>query len=156
MNIKDEQGVKWLLQKVYESGYRYMAMDKCKQIFLYGEQPIKREHSWGSVSVKYDAIPGYLQQVFAQLVTWGDEEPFDIGKYLGIVDWANVPVDTKVLVSNDGEEWERKYFKCYDKLIRVNNEEHPYVCFVAGCTSWSNGAKYSEAGWKYCKLAEDE
>ncbi len=88
--------------------------------------------------------------------SWKDENPFDIGKYLGIIDWENVPVDTKVLVSDDGKNWGRRYFKCYNKLIRKNNEEYPYVCFLSGCTSWSIGEECNETSWKYCKLAEDE
>ena len=88
-------------------------------------------------------------------ISWDDEEPLDITKELGIVDWENVPVDTKVFVSDDGEKWERRYFKRYNKLFRENNEEYPYSCFRVGCTSWSSGEEYDEVGWKYCKLAED-
>ena len=34
MNITDEQGVKWLLSKAYETGFRYMAMDKDGCIYI--------------------------------------------------------------------------------------------------------------------------
>lgn len=153
MNMTDTQGVRWLLSKAYEVGYRYIAMDEDGEIFLYKNKPVKGECTWiGDYSI--GCICFY--KVISPLVSWEDEEPFDIGKYLGIVDWANVPVDTKVLVSDDGEKWERRYFKCYDKLIRVNNDVHPYVCFRLGCTSWSNGDECDEIGWKYCKLAEDK
>ena len=153
MNMTDEQGVKWVLSKMYDVGYRYLAMDKGREIFLYKNKPVKEESAWRGLCGN---VYSWLYETINPLVSWEDEEPFDIGKYLGIIDWENVPVDTKVLVSDDGEKWERRYFKCYDKLIRVNNEEYPYACFRVGRTSWSNGDEYNEIGWKYCKLAEDE
>ena len=54
MNITDEQGVKWLLQKVYESGYRYMEMDECRQIFLYEGISSKSKTSWSSNGIRCD------------------------------------------------------------------------------------------------------
>ena len=156
MNITDEQGVKWLLSKVYESGYRYMAMDKNGGVFLFKNKPYKLTWGWSDSEYDYDKFPMYICESVNLLVSWKDENPFDIGKYLGIIDWENVPVDTKVLVSDDGKNWARRYFKCYNKLIRKNNEEYPYVCFLSGCTSWSIGEECNETSWKYCKLAEDE
>lgn len=156
MNMTDEQGVKWLLQKAYEDGYRYIAMGDGRKVFLFKNKPYKREYDWYDSEDYFGNFPMCICESFNQLISWKDEEPFDIGKYFGIVDWANVPVDTKVLVSDDGEKWERRYFKRYNKLIRENDEEYPYACFRVGCTSWSNGDEYDEIGWKYCKLAEDK
>ena len=156
MNITDEQGVRWLLSKAYEAGYRYMAMDKDGCMYIYKYTPSKFETNWSTPGVKCDKLEDCLNKIIKPLVSWNDKEPLDIGKYLGIVDWKNVPVDTKVLVSDDGEKWERRYFKCYNKLILEKNVEYPYACFQAGCTSWSNGGEYDECGWRYCKLAEDE
>lgn len=100
MNMTDEQGVKWLLSKAYEAGYRYVAMDEDGEIFLYKNKPVKGECTWiGDCNCVYT----WISKVISPLISWEDEEPFDIGKYLGIVDWANVPVDTKVLVSDNGE-----------------------------------------------------
>ena len=47
------------------------------------------------------------------------------------IDWSKVAIDTPVLVSNDGEEWERRYFS------RVNCYGTVFV-FVRGTTSWSS------------------
>lgn len=156
MNITDEQGVKWLLQKAYEVGYRYVAMDKNGGVFLFKNKPYKLTWGWSDGEYDCDKFPMYICESVNLLVSWEDEEPFDIGKYIGVVDWENVPVDTKVLVSDDGKNWGRRYFKCYNKLIRKNNEEYPYACFLSGCTSWSIGEECDETSWKYCKLAEDE
>lgn len=152
MNITDEQGVKWLLQKVYESGYRYMAMDKNGGVFLFKNKPYKLTWGWSDGEYDYDKFPMYICESVNLLVSWKDENPFDIGKYLGIIDWENVPVDTKVLVSDDGKNWGRRYFKCYNK----ENNRCKRVCFADGRTSWSNKNNHEGIGWKYCKLAEDE
>lgn len=63
-----------------------------------------------------------------------------------IVDWSKVPVDTKVLVSDNGEYWARRYFAEY-----VNGEV--YV-FTDGRTSFTieDDAIIS---WKYVKLYEE-
>ena len=149
MNMTDEQGVKWLLSKAYEVGYRYIAMDKGREIFLYKNKPVKEESAWRGICGN---VYSWLYETINPLVSWEDEEPFDIGKYLGIIDWENVPVDTKVLVSDDGKNWEKRYFKFYNK----ENNRCKRVCFADGRTSWSNKDNHEGIGWKYCKLAEDE
>lgn len=150
MTITDEQGVKWFLQKTYEARYRYIAIDKDGRLFLYEHEPIKYENTWKCIDGDYDEIPDYLRELINPLVSWGDEEALDIGKYLGIVDWENVPVDAKVLVSHDGKSWKKRYFKRY----APKNDKHKYVCFDNGCTLWSGGDECYEVGWRYCKLAE--
>lgn len=149
MNMTDEQGVKWVLSKVYESGYRYLAMDDGGEIFMYKNKPVKGKCAWNG---DHRCIHVWFSKVISPLISWEDEDPFDIGKYLGIVDWANAPVDTKVLVSDNGESWERRHFKRYAK----ENGEYKYVCFDNGCTLWSGGDECHEVGWRYCKLAEGE
>lgn len=149
MNITNEQGVKWLLSKAYDVGNRYITMDEDGEIFLYKNKPVKGECAWIG---EYSSGCICFYKVISPLVSWEDEEPFDIGKYLGIVDWENVPVDTKVLVSDDGKNWEKRYFKCYDK----ENNSRKHVCFADGRTSWSNKDNHEGIGWRYCKLAEDK
>ena len=65
-----------------------------------------------------------------------------------VIDWSKIPIDTKVLVSNDGEKWRKRYFK----EVRDNL----FVCFVLGRTSWSANLSGKEINeWEYCKLAQD-
>ena len=71
---------------------------------------------------------------------WADEE-----YKAPEVDWSKVPIDTPVLVSNDGEEWKRRYFS------RVNCYGTVFV-FIRGATSWSSDGH--EAWHQYVKLAE--
>lgn len=149
MNITDGQGVKWLLSKAYDVGNRYITMDEDGEIFLYKNKPVKGERTWIG---DYSSGCICFYKVISPLVSWEDEEPFDIGKYLEVVDWENVPVDTKVLVSDNNESWEKRYFKRYAK----EKGEYKYICFADGCTLWSGGDECNGVGWKYCKLAEDE
>lgn len=63
---------------------------------------------------------------------------------------ADTPVDTKVLVSNDGEEWFKRYFSHFRKS---EYEPKPYICFESGTTSWSASVS-GFCEWRYCKLWE--
>lgn len=152
MNITVEQIVRWVLSKAYGDGYRYITMDECGEVFLFKNKPFKKMCDWYDGGDDFESFSIYFWRSANQLVSWEDEEPLDIGKYLGIVDWANVPVDTKVLVSSDGKKWIKRYFKCYDNV----NFEYHYVCFDNGLTSWSDNFENKTCNWRYCKLAEDE
>ena len=61
------------------------------------------------------------------------------------VDWSKVPVDTKVLVSDDGEKWFKRYFAGYE-------DGRVYVWYSGG-TSWSNNLT---SPYNYAKLAEED
>lgn len=62
------------------------------------------------------------------------------------IDWAKVPIDTPVLVSNDGKEWSRRHFSRV-----VNGIPHAWMY---GSTSWT--AHNNETTYHYIKLAEVE
>ena len=69
-----------------------------------------------------------------------------------IVDWFKVPVDTKILVSDDGEHWVRRYFAKYENGF--------IYAFPDGLSSFTACYK-PECGyrrvcaWKYGKLYEE-
>ena len=62
------------------------------------------------------------------------------------VDWSKVSVDTKILVSEDGKDWVRRYFAKY--------ENGRVYAFYDGATSFT-GSNESLLGWKYAKLYEE-
>jgi hypothetical protein len=67
-----------------------------------------------------------------------------------VIDWSKIPVDTKVLVSEDGKEWNRRHFAKY--------EDGKVYCFNSGYTSFTivNYGYLSNATiWKYVKLYEE-
>ena len=63
------------------------------------------------------------------------------------VDWSKVPIDTPVLVSDDGVNWERRYF--------VRKPAKAMFCVYSnGATSWSTDS--CVAWYRYAKLWEVE
>lgn len=65
-----------------------------------------------------------------------------------IIDWSKIPVDTKVLVSHNGESWYKKHFKEF--------KNNSYVCFSLGQTSWTVDDDTNQIyEWEYCKLTEE-
>ena len=60
------------------------------------------------------------------------------------VDWSKVQVDTKILVSDDGEHWARRYFAKYE-----NGSVHVFPDGRSSFTTEEDGIIYP---WKYAKL----
>ena len=60
------------------------------------------------------------------------------------IDWSEVEVDTKILVSEDGFIWNKRYFAKY--------EDEKVFAFDGSYTSWITKRSTS---WKYAKLAEE-
>ena len=61
------------------------------------------------------------------------------------IDWENISVDTKILVSTDGEKWNKRYFAKY-----INGKVYAWDC---GATSFSSNHCTK---WAYAKLYEEE
>jgi ferredoxin len=79
------------------------------------------------------------------------EKPYEEPKEPKI-DWAKVPPDTRVIVSqtpiNDiSITNHNRYFAKYEP-----KSVHSFLCYSDGTTSWSK--EDEEFGWKYCKLAD--
>jgi len=87
-----------------------------------------------NINALYDVV-GELQ---GRLKKLEDKEDRDL------IELPALAVDTQILVrDHEGEDWERRYFKCWDNKS--------CVCFVNGAASWSTSyATY----WKYWKLPE--
>lgn len=63
------------------------------------------------------------------------------------VDWSKVPIDTKILVSDNEIDWYRRYFAGID---RCTNER---LAWLDGATSWANR---STRAWKHVKLYKED
>ena len=61
------------------------------------------------------------------------------------IDWSKVEVDTKILVSQDGDRWLKGHFAKY--------EDDEVCAWGKGQTSWTSTIQIA---WKYAKLAEVE
>lgn len=138
--MNDKEGRKWLLQKLYDNGIKYIAYSP-----FYG----------GYVGVKETPIISGKGEVVNDtkivitlhglLPDFNEPNYLDIGKYLGIVDWSNVPVDTPIFVEKTLGVVVKRHFAKF---------ENGRVCFFGdGRTSWSsesNGITYIAP--KYVKL----
>lgn len=121
--MNDKEGRKWLLQKLYDNGIKYIAYSP-----FYG----------GHVGMKETPRISDKGEVFNHeliLITLGDilpdfNEPnwLDIGKYLGIIDWSKIPVDTPIMVKINGQ-YINRHFASY-------NDNRVYF-YKDGKTSWT-------------------
>lgn len=123
--MNDKEGRKWLLQKLYDSGIKYIAYSP-----FYG----------GYVGVKETPIISDKGEVVNDtkivitlhglLPDFNEPNYLDIGKYLGIFDWSKVAVDTPIIVNELFSVEVRRYFKEY--------KDGKVYYFGNGHTSWSS------------------
>lgn len=141
--ITDEQGREWLLQKLYDDGWRYIVGGDGTYVYITKDKPFIWDGMYRANGSKYrciEVINGTLPSLEACDV-------MDIAEELGIVDWSKVAVDTRVLVSFDGCNWFKKYF------AKVQN--NTVYTWDNGATSWSvSNKEYCVTSWRYAKLAE--
>ena len=64
-----------------------------------------------------------------------------------VVDWSKVPVDTKVLVSNDGEKWYKRHLYKY--------EDGKFLAWDNGKTSFTATDVNERFPWEYAKLYQE-
>ena len=84
----------------------------------------------------YGCIISYHSFPISQLAEMDFEE---------VIDWSKVPVDTKILVSNEGDKgWKRRYFAKY-------KDGKVYV-WALGKTSFTANNNEDVTDWEYAKL----
>lgn len=141
-----------LLKNLCDNWFEYIAKDVKGNLCAYKEKPFKGEYCW---EIEY----GYEEEVynlnafksFFDDISWDDDEPFKINKPVELIDWKNVPADTKVLVCNfKNGLWKKKYFYAYRPDTFPNA---PFVTFSSGATSWTSE---DIDNWKYCKLVNKD
>lgn len=143
MNNKDEMKYKELLEELLKAGYvdLFNYDGDVYAIKVKGDCIKNRRFPFINLTRK-DTI--YLPML-NHLIT-GERESINIEQLLGIVDWANIPIDTPVNVWNKGyTEKERRHFAGF-KNGRV-------FTWSNGRTSFSN-YKYSTDDWDYAELAK--
>ena len=84
----------------------------------------------------YGCIISYHSIPISQLAEMNFEE---------VVDWGKVSVDTKILISGDNKDWDRRHFAKY--------EDGKIYTWIDGCTSFTTNQTTS---WKYAKLYKEE
>ncbi|WP_418369420.1 hypothetical protein [Veillonella parvula] len=124
--MNDKEGCKWLLQKLYNKGVRYIVFDSVLGIYFGVDKPLIK---YGD-RYDYGGVNRYGVGLIADLLPDFNEPNYlDIGKYLGIVDWSKVAVDTPIKVRyNNGVVVNRHFSKfAYGEVYY----------FSDGRTSWS-------------------
>lgn len=123
--MNDKEGRKWLLQKLYNNGVKYIAFSK----FYNGYVGLINKPMFGNNRELINA-PNYIITLSDLLPDFNEPNYLDIGKYLGIVDWSKVAVDTPIKVQRDNGVVVNRHFATYD---------NGNVCYYQdGRTSWSN------------------
>ena len=142
--ITDEQGREWLLQKLYDDGWRYYAKDISGCVFLTKKEPAMIDNILDVMSGGLTKSVDTIAEIMPNIDRGGI---LDIAKELGVVDWSKVAVDTPILVSGNGKTWYKRYFALFDKA--------GVFAWEYGATSWSvENAEYEVFRWNYAKLAE--
>ena len=141
--ISDEQGKKWLLQKLYDDGWRYLYGDYYGITCLTDKKP--ETDKFGSIipGGDYRSV-GLTKPFFSELKI---NQILNIAEELGIVNWSEVPVDTPIYVWDDGNEKKLKRYFAFYKDGRVHT-------WGSGATSWSINDKDYVSDWDYAELAE--
>lgn len=145
--ITDEQGREWLLQKLYDAGWRYCICRYNGELYLTNTMPMMDMES-GYINIyscnKFE-YANCLKSIFPKMK---GNEVLKIATELGVVDWSKVPVDTPILVKNhDGESWEKRYFAFFK-----DGNVYAWMC---GTTSWTPDIVDGATDWKYAKLVGD-
>lgn len=124
--MNDKEGRKWLLQKLYDKGLKYIVWDSViGRYFGVDKIPAKNGVKWD-----YNGIRRFKIGLITDLIPDFNEPNYlDIGKYLGVVDWSKVAVDTPIII-NHGSKTLKRYFAGY----AGGNVYY----FGFGATSWSS------------------
>lgn len=142
--ITDKEGQEWVLQKLYDAGWRYYAKNVGGTAFLTTKKPIMNQ---GILEITSGGTTRCINNISEIMLEIDKNSLVDIAEELGIVDWSKVPVDTPVLVRNCKEsEWRKRYFAFY-KAGKVHTWD-------SGATSWSKERIENTSWWNYVKLAE--
>lgn len=144
--ISDKEARQYILQQLYDEGYRYLARDERVFLYAYKDKPVKKQYIWDDMRCVSSCLQVHSFLCFKD-IRWVDEEPLDITKELGIIDWTKVPKDTKVLVWDEpGDKKKKRYFSHY----LTKNHTFPFAVYCNGATSWN--ATDGVVDYRYCEL----
>lgn len=144
--ITDEQGIKWLLKKLYDDGWRYYAKDISGCVFLTKKEPAMIDDILDVMSGGLTKSVDTIAEIMPNIDRCGI---LDIAKELGIIDWSKVEVDTPVFVRDSiNEVWKCRYFAEY--------KDGKVYTWRDGKTSWSNVISDRPVVWRCAELAFKE
>lgn len=142
-----QQGLEYFLRGLYNQGFRFVFYDPTIKIYIASEQePYFKDNKYmRCYGSKRTAIVSSLEVAIVKELL-ETHLYIQIDKYIDVVDWKNVPVDTKIIVSHtSGSADYYRYFAEYK-----DGKVYAWDC---GATSWSSSDK-SKSWWEHAKLAE--
>lgn len=142
--ISDEQGRKWLLQKIYDDGWRYYAKTAGGLVFLATKEPVVIDNILEIRNSGCTKCVESMKKIMPDIDKCG---VLNIAEELGIIDYSKVPVDTPILVWDDDSEKKLKRYFAFFENERVHT-------WGSGATSWSSNDRDYVSDWDYAELAE--
>ena len=142
--ITDEQGREWLLQKLYDDGWKYYVKNIGDTAFVTTKRPVMND---GVLDINSGGTVKCINNISKIMPKIERNEVLYIAEELGVVDWSKVPVDTPILVWDGGSEKKLKRYFAYFENGRVHT-------WGSGATSWSSNDRDYVSDWDYAKLAE--
>lgn len=143
-----EEGLKMLLNDLYEGGTRYIYRPTGhSSIYISTLAPtIEDDGEIERVGSNAFTLRMYTAHLLSDI--FEGTNCIDIAKALNKVDWSTVKVDTPVLVKDyEDNAWTKRHFAFYK-----NGKVHTWD---SGVTSWSKDSTDSTSWWTYAKLSED-
>lgn len=127
--MNDKEGRKWLLQKLYDSKYRYIYRADNHKLYVTISKPV----SAGGVYYKQADCGLTMKLMSAICPLFDDVRSFiSISDELGIVDWSKVSVDTPIIVKYNGQDTHRHFSYYRDNRVYF---------YPDGKTSWTATSK---------------
>lgn len=141
-----EDGLKAWLKECYNLGFKYVFYNPDSGSYMLSErEPVFRDTTFMYCDgEKYPMVSYFSTLVVKELLK--DRNYIAIEDHIDVVDWENVPVDTKIIVSHStGSPDYCRYFAEY--------KDGKVYAWDYGATSWSSDAK-SKRWWEHAKLVK--
>jgi hypothetical protein len=142
--ISDKQGREWLLQKLYDDGWKYYVKNVDNIAFVTTKRPVMDDDILDVNSGGHIKCINNISKIMPQIE---QNEVLNIAEELGIIDWSKVAVDTPVLVRFfESTKWVKRHFAFF-------KNEKVYT-WDGGLTSWTCDDLNDAMSWECAKLAE--
>lgn len=143
--VSDEDGVQWLLYKLYHHGIRYLTYDEnIARIDCHRYRPNTIDDIQDKRKKICHNMDVYVWSLLVNLLAIENKSDYiELVTEYDIIDYRKIPVDDVVEVSNDGEEWQVRHFYQYKE-----GEEYRFGVFAHGTDSHT-GCTSDIEWWKY-------
>lgn len=141
-----EDGLQLFLKTIYDKGLNYLYFDKDTGMYTASsEEPEFDDTKFIFCGGCHSIIQGlFAKKIIAELLEFRNYIAID--EHIDCVDWENVPVDTKIIVSHSSSSPDYcRYFAEY--------KDGKVYTWDYGATSWSSDVK-SKNWWEHAKLVK--